>query len=243
MWWMAIPAIIGAVAGGVSAWQNSEQEKAAVSKQKQTAWEQYQLGKRQSDEQYAIQRGEALYQLDAQESALNENLDRSLEEYNTGLLAQAFGIQDARIQTASAVGNSLAAEGAGGTRGNAANELVRAYTGQGLERSIAVQERQNQNALGGMISGANRTMEAITHERASWDAGGYRYAQKESQDAYNNALAKLGQSNFNWQLDQATPNFLDYFTGILGGASSGMSMANTIYDFKNAWKDIGKGTR
>jgi hypothetical protein len=240
MWWMAIPAVLGAVAGGVSAWQNSEQEKSAIAKQKQTAWAQYNIGKTQSDEQYAIQREEAFYQLGAQERSLNENLGRSLDEYNTGLLAQAFGIQDARIQTAAATGASITAEGAGGTRGNAANELVRAYTAQGLERGIAVQERQNQNALDRLITGANQTYDAITHERASWDQGGYRFMQKESQDAANLAGAKLGQSNFNWQLDQATPGFLDYLTGILGGGAAGMNMSNSIYDFKNAWNDLGK---
>jgi hypothetical protein len=240
MWWMAIPALLGAAAGGVAAWQNSEREKDAITQQKQTAWKQYELGQQHSDEQYAIQRGEALYQLGAQERALTETLGLSLDEYNTGLLAQAFGIQDARIQTSQTVGAATAAEGAGGTRGNAANELVRAYAAQGLERSITVQDRQNQNALDRLFSGVNQSTAAIAHERDSWKSGGYRFAQKESQDAYNLATAKLGQSNFNWQLEQAEPTFLDYATGILGGASSGMGMANSIYDFRNAWLDIGK---
>jgi hypothetical protein len=237
MWWMAIPAILGAAAGGISVWQQSEREKAALEQQKRMAWKQYQLGKEHSDAQYSIQRGEAQLLADRARWRLDQNVGLSTDQMNTGLLAQAFGIQDARIQSASNTGASLAAEGAGGTRGNAANELVRAYEAQGLERNIDIQNQQNEQSLRGFIAGANNSLTDIVHERNSWDPGGYRYQLKEAQDSYNRGIAKLGQDNFDWQIDQATPTFLDYTTGIFGGGSSGMSMANSIYDFKNAWQN------
>jgi hypothetical protein len=249
-WWMAIPAVIGAVAGGISVLQNSQQEERTLRKQRETAWEQYELGQGQSDAQYSIQRSEARFQADLARQRLREGVDMSVDQMNTSLLAQAFGIQDARIQSASNIGASRAAEGASGTRGNAANELVRAYAAGGLERTIDIQNRQNDQALRDLTTRAANSLADIAHERDSWDPGGYRYHAKEAQDIYNRDIADLGQSNFNWQIDQASPTFLDYATGVFGGASSGMSMANSMYEFdkthnvsgslKDAWNDFFK---
>ena len=235
MWWMAIPALLGAAAGGIAAWQQSDQEQKALGKQKETAWKQYKLGKEHSDAQYAIQRGEAQSQAALAQQRLDQGVDMSIGQMNTSLLAQAFGIQDAQIQTASNIGASLAAEGASGARGSAAGELIRAYETQGLERNIDIQNRQNEQALLGLTVQANNSMADIVHERNSWDPGGYRYQSKEAQDAYNRDIAKLGESNFDWQIKQAEPSILDYATGMLQGASSGMSMASSMYQFDNTY--------
>jgi len=243
MWWMIAAAAAGGISGGVSTWQQSEREKAALEQQKRTAWKQYQLGRQHSDEQFGIQKSAAMDQMNAQRRGLDAQVNLSINDYNTALLAQAFGKQDARIQTGSDIGASMAAEGAGGTRGNAANEMVRAYAGQSLERNIGVQDRQNKDYLDRMITGANLSVDAIERERMSWQPGGYKAREKDAQDTYNLGIARLGESDFDWQIDQIndpTNRALNYMTGILSGASSGMSMGSSISSYKNAWYDTGK---
>jgi hypothetical protein len=235
-------AAIGGGLGLASIFQGAGQQKAALRRQKDSAWQQFLLGKSYSDSQYSIQRDEAAYQLSDQERRLDEELSRAMDEYNTGLLAQAFGVQDARIQTASGIGASLAAEGMSGTRGNDANALVRAYAGQGFERGLEIQGRQNRGALTGMLSGANNALRTISRERDSWNAGGYRYDMKQAQDEYNLGMAKLGQSNFDWQIGQSNPTGLDVVTGLFSGASSGLSLGASIYSFGNLFGSSGGGT-
>jgi hypothetical protein len=244
MWWMAIASIAGAltggIAGGISVRQREKEEKATLERQKESAWLQYLYGQQHSDAQFSIQKGEALSQLAVQKKNLDAQLGMSIDDYNTAMLAQAFGIQDARIQTNSAIGESLAAEGMSGTRGNAANETVRAYASQGLERNIDVQDRQNQSQLNKMITGANMTVNAIEHEKASWMPGGHRVRAKEAQDFYNMNIAQLGQSNFDWQIDQATPTFLDYFSVIMSGGQSGANLGNNVNKSIDAWNLFSK---
>jgi len=242
MFWFVplITAAAGAVAGGIGKSQQSKQEKAAIEQQKKIAWQQYRYGKDYGDKQFGLQKDEALEQLGVQRDNLNTRLGLSVDDYNTGLLAQAFGIQDARIQAGSAAGASLAAEGASGTRGNSSGETMRAYANESLERNIGVQYQQNRNQLNSMVSGANMTADAIGREEESWGPDGYKTKAKEAQDTYNLNIANLGQSNFNWQISQATPTFLDYFTSAMGGASSGWQLGESINQFRNAWGNVGK---
>ena len=226
-------ALGGGILGGISRWNQGEKEKAALEHQKNMAWQQYQYGKEYSDNAYNLQKSEALDQLGMQRRNLDTQLNTSMSDYNTSLLAQAFGIQDARIQSSSAIGESLAAEGASGARGNASNEMIRAYASQSLDRNIDLQNRQNSNYLNQLVSGANMTSDAISREQASWLPGGYRAQAKDLQDAYNLNIANLGQDNFNWQIEQAQPGVLDYITSILGGASSGFSMGAGIDEYRN----------
>jgi hypothetical protein len=222
-WIMAI----GAGMGMLSTISGSDDEQNALRKQKETAWRQYLLGKEYSDQQYAINRGEAQTQTAIQQGRLDQSLSQSAEQFNLGLLSQAYGIQNAQIQTASSVGASLAAEGMSGTRGNGAGALMRAYEETNLERNIALQQRGSELSLQGMLGQANDAAADIRRERESWNAGGYRYAQKEAQDAYNLSMAELGQENFDWQIEQADWTVLDLVTGGLQGAASGLSLWNS----------------
>ena len=239
MWWMALIGLLGAGLGGWAGYdsvrQREEEEKAALKQQKKTAWQQYLYGKEAGDEQFSIQKGEALGQLGVQKKNLDTQLSMGMDDYNTAMLAQAFGIQDARIQTSSAIGGSLASEAMSGTRGNAANETVRAYASQSLDRNIEIQDRQSKGQLDKMITGANMTVDAIEHERASWMPGGHRTRMKESQDTYNRNIAQLGQKNFDWHIEQATATDRDYFTGIMGGANSGANFGKGVGKFIDNW--------
>ena len=239
MWALAL---IGLGVGIWSAYSQGQREQANLQQQQQSAWQQYQYGKEYSDQTFDLQKGEALENLGVQRKNLDTQVGLATDDYNTALLAQAFGIQDARIQTGSAVGASLVNEAASGVRGSATNEKIRAYASQSLERNIEVQDKQNANYLNRMITGANMTVDAIGREEASWMPGGYRVQQKAAQDAYNQNIALLGQDNFNWAISQATPGFLDYFTSAMGGMSSGMSLGNSWNQYSNAWFGTGKGT-
>jgi len=242
-WLMALGSLVGAAAGIAGTWQQGDREKKALEKQKESAWQQYQYGKEHSDKQFGIQKTEAMEQLGMQRKNLDTQMGLSVDDYNTALLAQAFGIQDAKIQTSSAVGESLAAEGASGTKGSASGDMTRNYASQSLDRNIGLQDTQNRNQLNSMISGANMTANAIAREEASWMPGGHRVKSKEAQDAYNLDIANLGQSNFDWQIKQSEPGFLDYFTGAMGGASTGMSTAQSFDQFVNAWGSTGKAKK
>ena len=224
----AIIAAIGAIAGAAGTAQAAEQERERLEQQKRAAWMQYLYGQQYSDQRYAVQQREARDTLAIQRERLDQSVDMSTDQFNTSLLAQAYGIQDARIQTALQTGASRAAEGMSGTRGNAAGELIRAYAETGLERNIDAQYRRNEQALQGMISGANNAAADIRREQASWDPGGYRYELKGAQDAYNRNIAVLGQDNFDWQIGAAAATPMDYLTGAFGGASSGLSLAGSL---------------
>jgi hypothetical protein len=230
---MGIAAGAGALIGGLSSFWGNSQEQNRIEHQKDMAWDQYKLGKAYSDQQYTIQKQNASEDLALQKYRLNQSLGTSLDQLNTGLLGQAYGIQDAQIQTASSVGSSLAAEGAGGTRGNAANGLMRAYETQALERNVQLQNTQNSQAVEGIASQASIASQDIARERASWNEGGYRYKMQAAQDDYNLEMAKLGRDNFDWSKGQVADSMpYDIFSGAFSGASSGLSLANSINSFE-----------
>jgi len=235
MWQLAIA---GAAAGLFSTgWQKYKNQE-ELKHQKELQQKQYDLNKQHGDALYSLQKGEALEQLGIQKDNLNMQLKMGMDDYNTSLLAQAFGIQDARIQSASNTGASLAAEAASGTRGNAANEMLRSYAAQSLERNIGLQERQNANQLNQMITGANTAAGAIEREKNAWSSGGYRDREKLLQDSYNLSMFKMGQTEFDYQIKQSDPfdfswdnllgNSLDYITGMFGGAYSGLEMGKAF---------------
>ncbi|MDR3247352.1 MAG: hypothetical protein LBT39_01075, partial [Treponema sp.] len=164
--------------------------------QKAYADKQFTLQQASALKQYGIQKTEAQGQLGRQAAQVGQNVDQSVGQMNTGLLSQAYGIQNAQIQTASNVGASLAAEGAGGTRGNTANGLARAYEQQSLDRNVGLQNRQNSDSLAAMMSQAGNAMTDIRTESASWDEGGYRAQLKDESLAYNQSV-KSGQDAYN----------------------------------------------
>jgi hypothetical protein len=230
---MLIGAGAGAGAGIYGAFQQNASQKRQIEQQKKTAWQQYLLGKSFSDAQYSIQQGEAAYQLGVQERRLGQAMDQNTEQYNTGLLGQALGIQNTQIETASGVGASLAAEAAGGTRGNAANGLARDYAEANLDRQIDIQYRQNRGQLESIITGANNALQDIGREWDSWSDGGYRYEMKQAQDEYNKNIAVLGQNNFDWQTKELQANFAWNATAsAFSGAKAGWDFMGGILDAK-----------
>jgi len=238
MWWMLAGAAVGAIAGALSTKRERDREKDSIEQQKKNATKAYLYGKENSDRQYSIQKGEGLWQLGMQRRALNEGMDQFTREYNTHLLARAYGEQDARIQTASGIGASLAQEGMSGTRGNEALGLMRDYAANSTERQIDVQRQQDANTLTGTIQNANRSVVLMNHDRDSWDPGGHRYESKAANDRYNEQMYQLGQENYQWHINDIndpTNTFLDYTAGIFGGGSSGARAGNSIGKFNRNW--------
>ena len=228
-WALALGIASGALGLFSTGWQKHKNQE-ELKHQKGLNQKQFDLNRQYGDDIYSLRKGEALDQLGIQKDNLNTRLNYAVDDYNTSLLAQAFGIQDARIQGASATGASLAAEAASGTRGNAANEMVRSYATQGLERNIDLQEKQNVSQLNQMITGANDAAGAIEREKDSWAQGGYRDREKSLQDNYNYSIFDLGQKEYDRQIQQSDPfelswdNLFDYVGGAFSGAYSGMSM-------------------
>jgi hypothetical protein len=228
---MAVLGLAGAglSVGGLFGAASEEQER--LEQQKAAAWQQYMYGSEYANQQYTLQQMEAQESLGIRQQRLGESVAMATDQFNTSLLAQAYGIQDAQIQTASQTGASRAAEGMSGTRGNGANELVRAYAEAGLDRNVDLQYRQNDQALRSMTSQASNAAADIRREQASWNPGGYRYESKAAQDAYNYNIAQLGQTNFDWQIADAAPTGLDVTAAVFGGLSSGFSLGSNLYRF------------
>jgi hypothetical protein len=224
--------------GAWSNWRETDRQARALERQREDAQKAYGYGKDLSDRQYGLQKGEALWQIGMQDRGLREGMDQFTGEYNTRLLARAYGEQDARMQAASGIGASIAQEGMRGTRGNEANRLERDYAAASLERQIGLQRRQDEGALAAAVQGANRSAAALGHERESWGPGGYREGMKNAQDAYNKKMSDLGISNLDWQLEDMNGwenQALNYTAAAFGGASSGLSLGMSGYSFYRNW--------
>jgi hypothetical protein len=118
---------------------------------------------------------------------------------------------------------------------------LRAYQRQSLDRSLALQEQQNALGLAGLAAEASNARQDLDRERASWSAGGFRYESKQAQDAYNESIAKLGQTDFDWRIDNATAGWEDYLLGAFGGASSGMFLGAAAHDWSQSFDGVGGG--
>ena len=233
---MPLPFLIGgaAIGGGLgllSTLLESDNSRRQLEQQKKTAWAQYLLGREYGDAQYGLQKEESARQLALQQRRLDQGMDRSVAQMNASLAGQAYESQDAQIQAASEAGASLAAEAASGTRGGSGGGLMRAYLRQSLDRGFALQQRQNSLGLAGLAADAVNARQDLDLERASWESGGYRHESWQAQNAYNESLAKLGQTDFDWQIQNAQAGPGDWLLGILGGASSGMMLGGSIYDY------------
>ena len=224
-----IGSLIGGGVGGLSTWRQGEKEGESLKFQKNMAFMKYIYGKKHSDRMFDLEKNEALDRLGTEKRNLNTQFDLSMSDFNSSLFNQAFGIQDARIQTGSAIGESIAAEGASGARGNASNEMIRDYAARGLERGVEDQDRRNFDYLNQINTGVSIASDAIKKEEASWMPGGYRALAKKETDAYNHGLFNLEQSAYDWQIARSQPGVLDYITGIFGGMSSGFGMGKDIY--------------
>jgi hypothetical protein len=223
-----IGALVGGAIGVASSIFGGNKQAAAYERQKDNAWQRYLINKEFADTQFALNKNESLTSLNIQQRRLGEDLSAGVDSYNTGLLGQAYGIQDAQIGLASQLGAFDAAQGASGTRGNEASGLVKAYAQTSFDRNLALQREQNDQALSGMTTQATRAGADIQRERNSWGAGGYRTQLYNAEDERNRKLAELGQQELQYAADQARPGFFDTLLGGLSGASSGLSFGANL---------------
>jgi hypothetical protein len=230
MAWPLIAAIAGAAIGGASKLISGKQQEKALKEQKANAWQSYLINKDFADTQFGIQQGEALSSLGIQGGRLREDVRTGTENFNTGLLGQAYGIQDAQMGLASQLGAYDVNQGASDTRGNEANGLVKAYAQTSFDRNLELQRQQTDQQHEGMITGANRAGQDLNREKESWGEGGYRTRLYEAESDRNRELALLGQSEYDSAISAAKPGILDYLTGGLLGASQGMSLYSGISD-------------
>jgi len=218
----------GAAIGGLSTLMQGNKQAAALRGQKNNAWQQYLVNKQFADTQFGINKGEALAALGIQQGRLREDVNAGMANFNTGLLGQAYGIQDAQMNLAGQLGAYEAARGASGARGNEASGLAKAYAQASFDRSLGLQYDQNKQALEGMVTGANRGARDIGRERESWEEGGYRTRLYDAESERNRKLAELGQAGYDSAISAAKPGVLDFLSGGLMGASAGLSLYSGI---------------
>jgi hypothetical protein len=223
-----IGALIGAGVGILSSIIGGNKQADAHREQARNAWQSYLINQQFADTQFALNKSESINALGIQQRRLGEDLNAGVDSFNTGLLGQAYGIQDAQIGLAGQLGAFDAAQGASGTRGNEANGLVKAYAQQSFDRNLALQETQNDQAFAGMLTQANRANQDINRERDSWGAGGYRMQLFDAESERNRKLAKLGQQAAESAASAAQPGLFDTLVGGLSGASMGIGLGNSI---------------
>jgi hypothetical protein len=222
----------GAVIGGLSTLISGKKQKDALRAQKENAWQRYLINKEFGDAQFGINKGEALTSLGIQQGRLREDVDTGVGNFNTGLLGQAYGIQDAQIGLAGQLGAHDAAQGMSGTRGNEANGLTRAYAQKSFDQNVGLQNKQNDAAIGSIMTGATRGNQDIERERESWGEGGYRTLLYNAEDERNLKLARLGQTEYDSAISAANPGIFDYLAGGFSGASLGLSLYSGIQEAK-----------
>jgi hypothetical protein len=225
MWWLALA---GAAFGIASAIGSARARQQQLEQQKKMAWQQYLIQSEAAQNEFSINKNTALENAGIAKTRLGESVGQSMDSFNLGLLSQAYQTQDAQIATQGQVGASLAAEAASGVRGSASGQLMRDYAEQGLARSLEVQDRGNDLSLQSMLSQATNANQDINREIASWGEGGYRTQLFQNQQEANKSLAELGQSNFDWQIDAASPSFFDVLGGAVSGASAGFGLGQSI---------------
>ncbi|MDR1507815.1 MAG: hypothetical protein LBI67_12005 [Treponema sp.] len=228
MAWPVIAAAAGAATGGISTLLSGNKQSSAYKKQKDFAWKKYLINKEFADIQFGIQKGEALAGLSTQKRRLGEDVNAGVENYNLGLLGQAYGIQDGQIGLASQTGAYDAARGASGTRGNDADGLVKAYARTQFDRNLELQDTQNRQQLQGMMTQAGRGVQDIANERSSWGPDGYRTQLYTAEDERNRKLALLGQAELEYAASQSKPGIFDYLTGGIMGSSTGLNLYSGI---------------
>jgi len=240
-------AAAGAAAGGTAGIFGTKNKKdrdtEAIRRQKENARKQAEYEKLLREQQFNISKGEAMYQLDAQDRELREGMNQFTDEYNAALLGSAFGARDLRIQTDADIGMSMVNEGASGTRGNEANDLMRAFASSSAEDYIGLQKKQEENALSGTVNAAGRAIAAMGHEKASWEPGGWRHEMKDAQDTYSDSVFDLGQDHFDWMLEQYEFKnmWMDYVTAFLSGGQSGANSGYSAYSYYKDWNTMFKG--
>jgi hypothetical protein len=233
-------ALGGAAIGGLSTLIQGGKQKAALRAQKDNAWQKYLINKEFGEAQFGINKGEALTALGIQQGRLWEDVDTGVKDFNTGLLGQAYGIQDAQIEFAGKIGGYDAAQGMSGTRGNEANGLTRAYAQKSFDQNVGLQNKQNDAAISSMMTGATRGNQDIMRERESWGEGGYRTLLYNAEDERNRKLAELGQAEYDSAISSANPGIFDYLMGGLSGASTGLSLYSGLkearqYGWLSGW--------
>jgi hypothetical protein len=225
--------LLGAGMGTLSTFVQNRNDQDKLDHDRKMAWKQYELGKASSDSQFAIQQSAALAQLGAQEARVNQEFDQAMGQFNTNLLSQAFGIQDAQVQTAMGVGEACAAAGASGTRGNAAAGLNSAYAQNRLQQGINLQERQNHESLDALGTQVSNALNDIKQERFDWGDTGYHAGLKHIEDQYNRSMAKLGQASYEWQsnvLNDPWNQGINFAGNILSGMQTGFNTGKSIFD-------------
>jgi len=237
---MLVGALIGAGVGLLSTAISGAKNKASLKAQKDNAWQRYLINKEFADTQFSLQKGEAQTTLGIQQNRLREDLNTGVESFNTGLLGQAYGIQDAQMNLAGQLGGYDVAQGASGTRGNEASGLVKAYAQKSFDRNLGLQNSQNSQAMEGMITGANRGNHDINRERASWEEGGYRNELYQAEDERNRKLALLGQGEYDSAISGAGGGIFDYLMGGFQGASTGLSFSSSLKNAVNVGAGSGK---
>lgn len=227
-WAAIIGAAFGGALGGISTWDQSLKAQNEISAQRRTAEKAYRYQKDYNDASFYLQRGAALQTLGIQRNRLAAALGADVEGFNLGMEGQALQNQAARVALGDSTGAALAAQGASGTRGSETLQKRIDFHEESYRRQIDLQGRGNSLAVQNMTRQYSNTFNDIGREIDSWNPGGYRMEAKSLRDTYDYQMHRLKLDEFDRATANAEATPLDYFAGILGGASQGASFGMQI---------------
>ena len=231
---MAIGAAAGAAVGGGSVALNKQREKDELDRQKKYAKEAYGYKTAYGQNMYNLQRGEALETLGIARNRLADAFDMDVAGFNLGLEGQALQNQDARISLADSAGMALAAQGASGARGSDSLQTRLDYAETGLNRQMDLQDRGNSLAIQNMAKQYSNQFADIGREIDSWGPGGYRYRANELSKTYERQMHGLQMQGYDdaiYDINDPRYAWMDYLTGIFGGAGQGANFGKKVGQF------------
>lgn len=199
-----------------------------------------------------------------QESLIGQAYNQTMQQLGMNSEQLAAQEQSARLSFAQNQGAAAAAMGASGTRSGSSAERVLSQNQTAFQQDIDRANAQNQQgqeiALAQAYAGlqdnlfnvgiarinANETFSDAGQLRSDYAEGGRAYdlfqtqianrrADLESSIDLQNLAGDFAQDAYDRQIERSQFGFLDAFTTILGGASSGMQLGFQAANYYNDW--------
>ena len=225
---MIAGAILGAAAGGLSTYNRGKRERALIAQQQRMTQQAHQYQQAYNDSMFNLQRNESLMGLGVQQNRLAQAFQTDLSGFNLGLEGQALQSQQARISLGDSTGQALAQQGSSGVKGSDTLQRQIDYSENLFNKQLGLQDQGTSLSMQGMTQQYTNQWQDIGREIDSWNPGGYRYEAKNLSDIYSQSMYGLQMQGYSWDMLNARPTGLDYFTSMFGGASQGANFGGSL---------------
>jgi hypothetical protein len=226
-------ALIGGALGGISTYNQSQQQRRQLRQQQAMAREAYGYRLDHSARMHNLERSTSMENLGVARNRLADALKADVEGFNLGLEGQTLQSQAAQVSLGNSKGMALAQQGESGVKGSNALQRQIDFSENQFERQLDIQGRGNSLAMQGMTRQYSNTFNDIGREMEAWGKGGYRYEAKGLSDLYAEQMHGLEMKGYEQAIKDAKWTWGDMFTGIFGGAASGVNFGHSAWNLQN----------